>query len=92
MAGELDIAWMENGLCAKTPGLGTDDFFLEDRFIKNSAEYRAARDRAKAICRVCPVQQTCLQFAYANDIRDGIWGGTTASERREARWPRQVSA
>lgn len=41
-------------------------------------------DRARAVCRSCPVQAKCL--AYAMEIeqprsRYGIWGGYTADER-----------
>ncbi len=39
-------------------------------------------DAAKAICATCPVQEACLEYALANRERDGVWGGTTAKERR----------
>ncbi len=38
--------------------------------------------QAKQICATCPVAVQCLQFAISNEIVDGIWGGTTASERK----------
>lgn len=38
-------------------------------------------DPALAICRICPVQQPCLQYALDNSER-GIWGGTSQKQRR----------
>lgn len=39
--------------------------------------------RAKAVCSTCPVARECLDFALsAPEPLDGIWGGTTAAERR----------
>ncbi len=34
------------------------------------------------ICRGCPVQLDCLEFALEAKIRFGIWGGATEKERR----------
>lgn len=38
--------------------------------------------QAKEICARCPVQTQCLTFALRNGLDDGIFGGTTARERR----------
>ena len=38
--------------------------------------------QAKQFCQACPVQWTCLTWALQNSVTDGIWGGSTASERR----------
>ena len=51
------------------------------------------RERAaKAICRSCPVRESCL--AFATSIREpyGVWGGLTPEER-ELLWtgPREAS-
>lgn len=35
----------------------------------------------KALCRACPMVQQCLQWATTTGAV-GIWGGTTAAERR----------
>src|SRR5262245_28265876 len=43
---------------------------------------------ALAYCRLCPVLARCLQYAFDhNDIQgeQGIWGGTTAYQRRQIR-------
>jgi WhiB family redox-sensing transcriptional regulator len=39
--------------------------------------------RAKDICGGCPVRALCLAEALSHRELDGIWGGTTAAERRE---------
>lgn len=39
---------------------------------------------AKAICRDCPVQVDCLEYALAYGM-EGIWGGLNDEERRAAR-------
>ena len=39
--------------------------------------------RAKGICGGCPVRAVCLAEALSHRELDGIWGGTTAAERRE---------
>ena len=42
-------------------------------------------DSAKAVCRQCPVQGDCLEFALATNQDSGIWGGTSEEERRKLR-------
>ena len=37
---------------------------------------------AKQVCRRCPVQLACLQYALDNDERFGVWGGFSERERR----------
>lgn len=39
-------------------------------------------EQAKAICRRCPVQATCLELALDTNQETGVWGGTTERERR----------
>lgn len=39
--------------------------------------------KAKRVCRSCPLQAACLQYALDNDeMTYGIWGGTTPHERK----------
>lgn len=38
---------------------------------------------ALAICNLCAVRVSCLQYAMNNNIAHGIWGGLTARGRRE---------
>jgi WhiB family redox-sensing transcriptional regulator len=42
-------------------------------------------EEAKAVCRGCPVHAECLEFALANNLEDGVWGGTSEDERRRLR-------
>jgi WhiB family transcriptional regulator, redox-sensing transcriptional regulator len=42
-------------------------------------------DRAREVCRGCTVRQQCLDFALADEDVVGMWGGTTAAERRAMR-------
>jgi WhiB family redox-sensing transcriptional regulator len=39
-------------------------------------------EEAKAMCAICEVRQTCLEFALAAGERFGVWGGLTPQERR----------
>jgi WhiB family redox-sensing transcriptional regulator len=45
---------------------------------------------ARQVCAGCPVRQPCLDYAIANRIVHGIWGGLTGRERRglQSRWVR----
>ena len=42
----------------------------------------AAQNRAKLLCRGCPVRTECLADALDNGIEFGVWGGMTERERR----------
>ena len=37
---------------------------------------------AKAVCRRCPVQTECLEYALEHDERYGIYGGLSERQRR----------
>ncbi|MEJ5946173.1 WhiB family transcriptional regulator [Pseudokineococcus basanitobsidens] len=39
-------------------------------------------EEAKAICKRCPVVETCLQWALDNGQDAGVWGGMSEDERR----------
>ena len=41
--------------------------------------------RAKAICSICQVAASCLEYALETNQRNGIWAGTTEDERRSLR-------
>lgn len=47
---------------------------------------------AKAVCGRCPVAAKCLDWALRAGEPAGIWGGTTAEERRLLRGTRLKSA
>lgn len=39
-------------------------------------------DEAKAVCRRCPVQEACLDYALTAGEDAGVWGGQGEGERR----------
>ncbi|TWD25250.1 transcription factor WhiB [Streptomyces sp. T12] len=39
-------------------------------------------EQAKAVCRRCPVQEQCLEWALETGQSIGVWGGTSETERR----------
>ncbi len=61
--------WMQEGLCTRRPDI---DFFP-------GKGRRAAA--AKVVCQQCSVQLPCLDYAIANEIVDGVWGGLSPQER-----------
>lgn len=80
MAPRLD--WKQQAACRD---LDTSLFFPESEGGSDAAD-------AKAVCASCPVRQACLDFALLTRQHDGIWGGTTESERRRLRRRRPTAA
>ncbi|MFF5342183.1 WhiB family transcriptional regulator [Streptomyces althioticus] len=39
-------------------------------------------EQAKTVCRGCPVQERCLEWALETGQSIGVWGGTSETERR----------
>ena len=71
-----DWQWQQRGLCR---GVDSSYFFHPDG---ERGRARAAREeRAKELCRRCPVIQECLAHALAVREPYGIWGGMSESER-----------
>lgn len=50
--------------------------------VGNSGAALRQTERAKAVCRSCPVTQQCLQWALENKQETGVWGATGEEERR----------
>jgi WhiB family redox-sensing transcriptional regulator len=71
-------AWQEQGACR---GSSAQEFFPPAANERRD-EKRRRELRAKSICARCAVRDECLD--YALQLRDvhGIWGGTSAIERR----------
>lgn len=63
--------WMARAACR---GADTELFFPID-------EEKGAGE-AKAICAACPVREACLEFALQTRSVDGIYAGTTGTERK----------
>lgn len=45
---------------------------------------------ARERCRRCPIVAGCLLYALTHDV-DGIWGGTTSSEREQIRTANRIT-
>lgn len=79
----FDPEWRSKALCAGKP---TDLFFVERG--ESMAE-------AKALCLVCPVRSSCLEWVLTNvraNDDHGVWAGTSARERRAMRRTRRPEA
>ena len=71
-----DDGWMVDAACR---GLDNPDPIFFPRKRKGvKTDYSAA----KRICADCPVRMSCLAFAIAHKIADGVWGGYSDSERK----------
>jgi len=65
--------WKLRGSCITPAAVGVD-------FFPGAGE---ATDPAKRVCAGCPVRRECLTYALSEPReRFGIWGGTTARDRR----------
>jgi WhiB family redox-sensing transcriptional regulator len=66
----LDMPLLDGALCVQ---VDTGDMF----FVPKGGSTR----QAKIVCGRCPVRAECLQYALDNPV-EGVWGGTSAQERR----------
>ncbi|MFG3046308.1 WhiB family transcriptional regulator [Streptomyces sp. NPDC048241] len=51
-------------------------------FPKGEVGWKTNVDKAKKVCRRCPVHRECLQLALDNGLDDGVFGGLSDKERR----------
>lgn len=72
--------WMRDGLCAE---LGGDFFFVEPHLPATEA---------RSACAMCPVLETCREYAIADPELFGVWGGLTRAERQSVRSGRAAQA
>ena len=73
--------WAGQGVCRE---VDPELFFADKPDVHTN-------NRAKSICRACPVVGECLEWALDNE-RHGVWGGTTPDEReafRKKSWFRE---
>jgi WhiB family transcriptional regulator, redox-sensing transcriptional regulator len=67
---EIELEWMRDGSCRNYPA---GAFFPSDG---------VGVDAARRICAECPVREPCLEYALAERIDHGVWGGCSERERR----------
>jgi WhiB family transcriptional regulator, redox-sensing transcriptional regulator len=72
--------WRQLGRCR---GIDPDIFYPDSD--EGAAE-------AKEICALCPVRETCLEYALTVREKNGVWGGLTERERRRVLRQRRKSA
>jgi WhiB family redox-sensing transcriptional regulator len=78
--------WRAQAACAGEPA---DVFFPpEVAGPGGGANY----SRARLVCAACPVQDTCLEYALANHLAYGMWGGASPKERVRLQRQRRRSA
>ena len=72
---DTPVAWQDEAACE---GMDREQFYIPGDVPRNIA----------AICRTCPVQRQCLDFAMKIEgtaagiqYRFGVWGGTSAKDR-----------
>lgn len=70
--------WRENSACRDTD----PDLFFP---VGTTGPAIEQIENAKAVCRVCDVQKSCLDYALSTNQDSGIWGGTSEEERRALR-------
>jgi WhiB family redox-sensing transcriptional regulator len=62
--------WKKWALCAE---VGGEWFFPEAKCRPDPQVLR--------LCEACPVRQECLDYAIANRLMEGVWGGLTGKQR-----------
>lgn len=67
--------WVEQAACRAHP---EPDIWFEPHGTTGWQE-------AVGVCRSCPVQPQCLEWAVENNETTGLWGGMTPTQRRELR-------
>jgi len=70
--------WRENAECRT---VDPDLFFP----IGNTGPALGQIEDAKSVCRRCPVQEECLNWALDTGQSIGVWGGRSENERRSLR-------
>jgi WhiB family redox-sensing transcriptional regulator len=74
----MDTDWMEVGKCKD---LSPSTFFPSDG---------VGVQEAQRICAECPVAGACLEYALAERVDHGVWGGKSERERRRILRRRRV--
>lgn len=65
--------WMRQADCRDHPD--------PDAWFAHIQHERPRAEQAIDICKACPVRRECFDYAVAERIDHGIWGGQTAAQR-----------
>lgn len=76
----MDTTWMAKGKCRDLP---PSVFFPSDG---------VGVEVARRVCADCTVREECLEYALANRIDHGVWGGCSERERRRIARRRRLAA
>jgi WhiB family redox-sensing transcriptional regulator len=74
--------WQRDAACR---GVDLKEFYDYEEKLAGAEARREANAVINTWCRHCPVRRDCLANAIATSERWGIWGGTTAPERKSMR-------
>ena len=75
--------WRVDASCRSTHAA----LFFAPSTVEPTQERRTREAHARALCRSCPVQPACRDYALDVQEPHGIWGGLTELERRRiVRW------
>ena len=66
-----DVVWRAKGACQ---GLDAEIFYPDN---EDHADF------AISVCSECEVRIACLDYALENREQQGVWGATTARDRRK---------
>lgn len=78
------MTWQVKGVCAS--GRYSPEVWFP---VGSSGPAVTQREYAKSLCRGCPVQGSCLQWALATGQEHGVWGGLDEQQRRDLHKQRQ---
>lgn len=73
-----DSAWRADAACRDTD----PDLFFP---VGTTGPAIEQIENAKAVCRTCEAQVSCLEYALTTNQDSGVWGGTSEEERRKLR-------
>lgn len=80
-----NTAWMQHSACRGTdPALFYEVTPTEMRHCGNRPDRLPRVQRAKAICRTCPVMAQCGEYmaSWTDYVPQGVWAGTYWTFRR----------
>ena len=65
--------WVNDAACKETVTSPENDIWFEETELKIDE---------RELCKKCPVQRMCLEYALKNHIVHGTWGGVNEAELR----------